>query len=76
MAGPDDYSFAITVVFTFNAQTHGSYFSGRRDAEEKGLELPGGIAVSERNASCTDEGSFLCLIRHGASMISPGSEDE
>jgi hypothetical protein len=72
---PDDCSFAITVVFAFNARTHGSYFSGRRDAEEKVLELPSGIAVSGRNASWTDKGSLLCLISHDASMISPGPED-
>jgi hypothetical protein len=54
-----------------NTRTHGSYFSDRLDAEEKGLELPSGIAVSGRNARCIDEGSPLCLMHHGASMISP-----
>jgi hypothetical protein len=71
IAGPDDYFCATTVAFMSNAQISGSYFSGRRDAEERELELPSGIVVGRRGAGCADERSLLCLIRHGASMTSP-----
>jgi hypothetical protein len=70
ISGTNDSSCTTIVVFTFNARTHGPHFSGRRNAEKRWLQLPIEIVVSARNVDYIDEGSLLCLIRRGASMMS------